>query len=506
MGIGNTGISPSYKVPRYIAKILLAAGAVSAASQRLKCLLIGKKTSGGAMVADASPIRCTDVDYLDAQAGIGSQLAMMGYTALSVPSVELWIAALSEPSGGTQATATIVIGGTWSTPGLLKFRIAGTEVAVSVTATNTIDEVGAAMVLAFNAKQRTPTTAAYNSSTDTCTVTSRNKGADEKDWILYYAADDAPSGLTLTITGSAAVNTNGVRLGASSSGTGSADPQNLITKIAKTRYARVAIGSNDTVWAPTWETHVNTKAGPLALLLDQLVFAHNGTKAAAISLAQTTLNAPRAQVLWYRNSENHPSQVASLVAAFRSVYEQTNPIHDWDGFALEALRAQAFEDDYPSDTEQDECLNAGVTPITTIDGVARVVRMITTYCVSNSVQDERCLDIGDIVMTDYATLDLKLLYETEFRPQNPIVRADPAPEDEPPAAGVAYPKLWNSKAAERLEEYYTNGWLSERPRGKWAPISDFYQPGGYIVSDVPLAVQRLQHRLDTVMRQISTVG
>lgn len=506
MSIGNTGISPSYKVPRYIAKILLAAGAVSAASQRLKCLLVGKKTSAGSMTADAAPIRVSSVDDLDAYAGPGSQLALMGYPAISVPSIELWIAAITEPGGGTAATATIVISGSWTVGGLLRFRIAGLDVVVNVGPTTTVDELGALIVLAFNAKTRSPVTAAYNGASDTVTLTTKNKGANEKDWILYYVGDDAPSGLALAITGSAAVNTNGVRLGASSSGTGAEDATTLITKLQKTRYARIALGHNDATNAALWETMVDTKAGPLSLLLDQLVFGHNGTKSQAISLAQTTLNAFRASVVFCRNAENHPAQLAALVAAFRSVYEQTNPLTDWDNFALSYLRPQAFEDDLLSDTEQDECLNAGVTPLNTVDGTVRIVRMITSYSMSGGVQDERCLDIGDVVMTDYATLDLKLMYETDFRPANPIVRADPAPEEEPPTAGIGYPRLWNSMVSARLRQYFANGWLAESPDGKWAPVSTFDRQKGCIVTDTPLPVARLQHRLDNVMRQIATVG
>jgi len=378
---------------------------------------------------------------------------------------------------------------------------------VNVTATNTIDEVGAAMALAFNAKTKLPVTSAYvgTGTTDTLTLTTKNLGVTEKDHILYYVPDDAPTGIILTITGSAAVNTNGVRFGVAG-GTGAEDATNIIAKLQKTRYARIAVGHNDSVNTALWETMVNTKAGPLSLLLDQLIFGHNGTKSQAITTAQTNLNNFRAQLIWMRNSENHPAVVAALVAAFRSVNEQTNPIYDWDAFALTYLRPQAFEADIPSDTEQDDCLNAGVTPITTVDGNARIVRMITSYCVSNSVQDERCLDIGDIVMTDYATLDIKSMYETDFRPQNPVVRPDPAPEEEPPTAGIAYPKLWNSKVSAKLQEYYANGWLSQRPVDAWAPVSTYYKPGGYIVTETPLAVQRLQHRLDNVMRQIATVG
>ncbi len=503
MSVGNTGVSPSYKVPRYIAKILLAAGAVSAASQRLKCLLVGKKTSAGAMTANAAPIKCTDVDFLDAQAGPGSQLGLMGYAALTVPSIELWIAAVTE--AGAAATVTIVISGAWTVGGVLRFRLAGVTISVSVGATTTIDELGALVALAFNAKQRLPVTCAYASISDTLTLTTKNLGVTEKDHILYYDALDAPSGLILTITGSAAVNTQGVRFGVAG-GTGAEDVTTLLTKLTKTRYARIAIGHNDSTNTALWETQMTSKAGPLVLLLDQLVVGHNGTKGQAIVVGQTNLNAFRASVVWCRNSENHPAVLAALVAAQRSVLEQTNPITDWDAFRLPYLAAQAFEDDIPSDTEQDECLNAGVTPLTTLDATVQIVRMVTSYCVSNAVQDERCLDIGDIVMTDYATLDIKLMYETEFRPSNPVVRADPAPEEEPPASGIGYPKLWNAKVSERLDDYYRAGWLSEPPKGQWAPVSTFIKAGGYIATDTPLAVQRIQHRLDNVMRQIATVG
>jgi hypothetical protein len=106
-------------------------------------------------------------------------------------------------------------------------------------------------------------------------------------------------------------------------------------------------------------------------------------------------------------------------------------------------------------------------------------------------------------MTDYATIDTKLLYETEFRPQNPYVGPDPAEGEEPPPAGVAYPKLWAAALSTRLQEYFANGWLEERPVGVWAPIVQYNKAGKYLQGDTPLAVRRVLHRVDNVIRQIS---
>lgn len=501
MTIGNTGISSSYKVPRYIAKIVFGAGSVSAGSGRLRCLLVGMKTSAGSMVADQDVVRVTSMDEVNAAAGAGSQLARMASKAVRIPSLELYLAAVTEPGAGTQATVTCVIAGTVSS-GVARFRVAGEAVNVNISATMTIDDVGAAIAAAFTAKTDLPCTCTYTSGSDTLTWTIKNKGAQGRDWILYHDPTDKPSALTLTFTGSATLNTNGYRFGAAGTGTGVEDVTTLLTKLTTQRYARIAVGHNDATNAALWETHVNTKAGPLSLLLEQLVFAHNGALAAAQSLAQTTLNAFRAQVLWMRNGESHPAELAAAKAAIRAVTEQANPVPDYDGLVLLGIAPHVFDADMPTDTEQDTALNNSLTPITTVDSTAQVVRSITSYSLNGAAQDERCLDIGDAVMTDYATIDSKLLWETEFRPQNPYVGPDPAEGEEPPPTGVAYPKLWGAALQDRMFEWFGEGWLEERPVGVWAPITDFNKPGRFILCDTPLAVRRVQHRLDNVIRQI----
>ncbi len=503
MAIGDTGIPPTFKRPGFIAKIHYAAGAVGAGSQRLKCLLVGMKTSAGSMTADQDIVGpVTDEDEADAYAGVGSQLAMMAYQALKVPGVELYMAAVTEPGGGTAATATITITGSVTQAGVLEFRIAGKTISVAVAATDSVDTVVTNIAAAINAYPRLPVTAAANTSTDIVTVTVRNKGAQGRLWSLYADATDGP-GVGVAIEGSAEANPGGEWFGASSTGTGSEDATTLLTKLTTERYARIAVGHNDTINAPLWETAINTNGGPLSLLLEQFIMGHNGTKASAKSLAQTTLNAFLGQVVWMRNSESHPCELAAWVAAHRSVNEQTNPVPDYDNLEMPYIAPQAFPSDFPSDPEQDEVLNAGVTPVTTINGSVRMVRAITTYCkTTGNAQDERCLDIGDATFPQYATMDLKALYDTDFRPSNPYVGPDPAPEQEPPPPGVGYPALWNGAVIARAESWYRSGWTEYPPTGSWEPKSGFNAAGRYIVDEIPMPVRRVQHRLDQVVRQV----
>lgn len=502
MSLGDTGISPSYKVPRYLAKIVFAAGAVSAGSQRLRCLVVGMKTASGTLTADGAPQKCTGDDEATTLGGARAQVTLMAYKALQVPSVELWMAAVSEPAAGTAATCTVLLAGTPGN-GMLRFRIAGVAIYVNTSASQTIDDIGTALAAAFNAKTKHPANATYDTGTDTLTLTIANKGAGGRDWTLVFDPTDKPSTLTVTVTGSSTIDSKRTKFGAAASGAGAEDVTTLLTKLTTGRYARIAVGHNDATNAALWETHVNTKAAPASLNLEHLVFGHNGTLTNAQSLAQTTLNAFRGQVFHVRNSENHPAELAAAKAAIRSVTEQTSPVPDYDGLLLSMLAPQAEETDCLTDAEQDTALNNGVTPGITVNGEVRCVRSITTYCLNGSAQDERCLDIGDAVMTDYACLDLKSMYETEFRPANPLVGPDPAEGEDLPPSGVAYPKLWSSKAAERLQTYFDNGWLEERPVGIYAPQSTYNKVGKYIASETPLVVRRVQHRLDNVVRQTS---
>jgi phage tail sheath gpL-like len=430
----------------------------------------------------------------------------MGYAALRIAAargVPLYLQAVSEPAG-TAATATVTIGGTWSSAGELVFRFAGQQVSVAVASGDTTTQVATAVAAAFNKYSALPATA--GSAAAVATLTCRNIGASQRDWILYYRPDlsTVPAGLTVTLAGSATVNTTGVRFGASGSGTGTEDVTTCLTFLTSKRYARIACGQSDATNAALWETQINTNAAPLSLLLEHMVFGHNGTTSAAISLAQTTLNAFRGQVVYHRNSEAHPAEIAAVNAALRAATEGTNPVPDYDNVELEGVPPQAFPADLLSDAEQNTLLNAGVTPVHTVNGTSRIVRAITTYCLNGAAQDERCLDIGDAVMPDYVTLDLRAVYESSFRRANPLVRPDPAPEEKEPPTGIGYPKLWNSQVAARVESiYYANGWVSSLPTGVWAPKATFNTTGKYIMCELPLDVSRVQHRLDQVVRQVS---
>ena len=496
------GVDALYKVPRFLAKIIFAAGNVGAGSLPLYTLYVGMKdTSLGTIVPDVDVVEVFSDEDINTLAGPRAQLANMARAGLAAkPTGRHFIAAVLEPAGGTYAQATLLLAGAWTTPGEIAITIAGTRISLGVTATDTIDDVGTALAARMTASIGLPVSTTYSAGTDTLTLVCANKGASGRDWIIGVDKTKMPSGMTATLTGSAALSGDRARLGVAGSGTGTEDVTNILTKLQTKRFARIAVAQSDATNLALWETHVNNKADATRLLLEQFVVGANGTQAAATSLAQTTLNAPRAQLLWQRNANTHPAVFASVMAAVRAGTEGITWVPDYDGFVLAGIPPQD-EADIHLDTENNVALQNGVTPLATGNNESSVVRAITTYCLNGATQDDRCLDVGDAVTADNATLDLKLLYETTFRPVNPLVGPDPLEGQKVPPEGVAYPRLWNTVAMKRAREWFASGWVEDPDT---TPIiSQFNATSRRIESLVPLVVRRIQHQLAVITRQQS---
>jgi len=502
------GFDSNYKTPRFAGKILYAAGAISAASLALSVLCVGMKTSAGSMVADQDVVQIQSEDEADSYAGAGSQLARMLYKALAFRgSAPIFAAAVAEPTG-TQATATIAFSGTVTAAGQLDIGIAGETVSVAINVGDSLDTIGANIVNYVNQKLRWPVLAdAYTPSDDLVTLKVKNKGVQGKDWILNVDMKQAPAGLTVTVTGSVTVGSSyRVRFGASSTGTGTEDVTNILTKLTSRRYARTALGQNDTTNAALWKSQVDALGGSTSMVYDQLVFATNKAYSTASTLS-AALNHVQSQILWYRNSESHWCEIAAAKAVLRANTEGNGQPPDYDAVSgngvlvgIAAIRA-GFESDLPSDTECNTALNAGITPITNFNGAAATVRSITSYYSFNGTPDYRVIDIGDPVVAEYVTLDMQLGWQTEFKAANPYIQDNPPPGAEPLPAKVGSPALWNAFAMRKLKQHQRDLRIEDPELNP--PDAVFNSTAKRIQGVIPFVPLRVQHQIGIIMRQQS---
>lgn len=238
-----------------------------------------------------------------------------------------------------------------------------------------------------------------------------------------------------------------------SGGTGVDSVTTLLgTVITTPQYDRIAPAQNDAVNAEAWHTFVNNQAAPLTGLLEHLVFATNSSFSAATTLAQTDLNAERAQLLWQVNGETIPSFVAAVFAANRCATEQADPDAAYDSYVLPGVAPQTQRADWPSTNTLIAALNDGITPVTTNESrQAYVVRSITTHSQDAFGNPQyTTLDTSDAVVPDYVRTTLRLYWTLVIKPANKRNGPDPGPTQRTAPAGMITPKQWTRFATQQL--------------------------------------------------------
>ena len=515
VGFPSTDFVPgAYGIVKY------GAGATSAASIPLKLLCVGMKASNasGTSVQDAEVDFIPDLPTADSLYGIGGQLTRCVQAAVGIQGVQVYGAPCAVPSGAAQATFTFTVTAAQTAPETLVIRIAGLTTSVGIGQSDTASTIATNIASAINAIPRCPFTAAAVAAVVTATCIT--PGLDGNSYIMFQSLLLCPGvscnlggvlwstftpSTTVVATGTfaqpSAVHSNGFYFKATTGGTvGAVEPTwpttigstvtdgsvtwtcwglvvtgggisagggsgqenvtNILAYIANAQYDRIALCQNDSTNLGRWLTQINNQAGPLTLLLQHVVAATNGTLTAATTLAQTTLNSQRFQMLWYLNSETHYSELAGVWAAIRTATEAVDPdagaVYALGGpsSVLPGVAPQSQRQDWPIHSVLVSALNNGVTPITTTpSGQAVMVRSITTHSLNGSLPDYSCLDTSEAVVPDFVLRSLLVYWISTFQPSNPRSAPDLPVNAVPYPAGVGYPKLWSAQANSILQAF-----------------------------------------------------
>jgi len=293
-------------------------------------------------------------------------------------------------------------------------------------------------------------------------------------------------------------------------GVGSDSVATLLANVIQTlQYDRIAAAQTDAVNAEAWATFVNAQAQPLIGITEHLVFGTNGDFATAVTIAQTDLNAERAQLLWENDGETVGSCLAATFGAIRTSVEQGDPDAAYDGYVLPGVAPQSQKSDWPNTNTLIAALNSGVTPVTTnAAGQPYVVRSITTHSMDEFGNPEyTTLDTSQAVVPDYVRLVLKLYFLTVFKPNNPRTGPDPAPTARAAPAGFATPMLWTQNATQQLMQLEQTSPPILLPGSTAANpvVSEWDVAGQRIMSVVPVVPCPNDHQLGVSVQNVTTV-
>lgn len=488
--IGNLAeLTPDDKVPGIYLKSTSEVGASEGVHYLLVC---GTKGSAGAITVDTQVVEIlSDADALY-WAGANSEGYCMLLRALSVGGVKIKYCAPTLTSTPTAATGTITIAGTWTTTGELYYRIGGRVVGpLSISTTDTVTTIAAALAALINAQSYYRVTA--TSSSGVVTLTAGNAGARGNNIIVFQDMTLAPAGLTSTIAGGTAVTSGAVPL---STGSGTESVANVLTATFADEYFTNAIAQRDSTNLGLWETQINTKLGPLEGRLENVVCGSPGTISAAGSLAQTTLNNSSFEMLWQEECETPIEEQVALHAAQRHQLEIQHPNNRYDRMLMPGVVPQEAVSKRPSRATQVAALNYGLTPIETRNNASYCVRAVTTRTQTDGGDaDNGTVDVAQWrVALEFRRRLAAML--TVHMTNHPYIVDNPADGDEPEVPeGTTYPKLIATDTSTLEYQLENDNWLAQvaanPPRCALHPTSATPRPVLY----APIIPKPLLHQI-----------
>lgn len=476
------GVSANDPTPNpAIIEVNFAQGASGGDSSEYEILLLGNKTSAGSATEDTViygpdsdvPMQ-TEADVI-ALFGTGSELHRM-WLRVNAINKETTVRALAvTASSGTAASGTIALATAATGSGTIRVWVGDEFVDTSVASGDAVDTIGAAVAASINTKTRWPVTAAYNSSTDTITITAKVKGPRGNE-IRFQAATIGSIGTTLT---------GGATDTALTSGATADDNTAALATILADRHFYIVSAANDATQLGALVTQVNTQAGASTGIRQGVFAGFTGSLASGITLA-TGRNAARGEIKWQKGSDWTGAELAANAAALYALFEiKPKPRTNWCNFGTRAAdqpywRVPAPRDasNHPTAADIKSALNNGLSPIAVVkkNGATKLVNRVTTRSLDGSQQDYRIRPAHKRTICDFFADDLGAVINERFGSSK---IGDDVPNGTPPLGS----------------EFVT----PERMRGAVIGVINSYDSNG---NWDPLGATRMKSNLE-VARQVS---
>lgn len=509
------GLSANTPNPGTYVQVNFAAGATSGAPAGQTALIIGNKTAAGAATPDtvvygpdtATPVQ-TETDVIT-QFGAGSQLhrAWKRFNRVNKTTPVYFVAAAE--SAGAQATGQVLVTGTATSAGNVRFWYGDEFVDTSVNVNDNATTIGGNIAQNINNNVNWAITA--TNVAGAVAITQKNHGP-EGNWVkiqvlagpvfapagvtvsvnglqwasgqsvttnsftvptaangFYFKVTNAGSGTTgtsqptwpTTIGATTVADSNGVvwtcwgtlsSQGIASLGGGSTPDNytNALTTVLANGYYNIILCDSDATNVGRVVAQVNTQANPLTGIRQRVFFGSVDTSSNAITVA-SSINAPRAEMIWGNATDITPLELAANNAAIYSLFEQTgNTGYRFVGrlnFSLFPTANPNFNDTAywfiqgsrngpaagPSTATITSLLNNGVTPIALLsNGNAQLVKRITTRSLNGSNQDWRIRDAHKVAIMDAWASAAVTLTQLQFGAKDLL---DPPKTGQSPAAG-----------------------------------------------------------------------
>lgn len=338
--------------------------------------------------------------------GAGSQAYLMAKAALAAnPYIDLTVAAIAD-SGSTKATGSIAIAAAATASGSIDVWIGDQLISTSVASGDSAVAIATAIKANIDAVANTLPIVTSALSTSTIPLTARNAGTCGNYIAMSYKINSVTATtVTLSQLGSGATDPD---VGAhGSAGT-------LLASIVAGGYTMIISQFNDSTNLGKIKTMLDFVSGAMEQRPAICVFGYTdevGSLANCKTLCGTTENHGRMTCgyISYASDNLAKSEQEKIAAAYGAmIASEPDPSRPLDGLVLAGISVPAVIDRLTR-TQQEDCLNNGVTPLAVVNEQVTIVRAISTYTLNAlSVADPTLLDITTIRTLDYVREQIRV--------------------------------------------------------------------------------------------------
>lgn len=370
--------------------------------------------------------------------GRGSELHRMAIRFFEQhPTGTLYAIAVPESSGGSpvKASQTLTFVSALTGRVTLRLYLGGETVEVSWSGSSTssvaITTMASDVCDAVLARADLAVTAQCSSGVVTFSAkhngTRGNQIECRAEWVRDTLTTQIGTSATSSGAGTtAAIGSSGNVLASGAAGSSAESITSALAALATDKYF-IAMAMNDSTAVAALTSWLASQSGVTLQYRDQAVVCSAASLGTASGSSTTQLQ-EREQMVWHLNSPNPPEECAAQVMAARSigdsaaggtlVGEETDPNANLDGLRLKSIRVQRSADDWPTITEQNSAMAAGLAvlvPDPARPGYARLLSSVTTRTkAADGSTNYSVLQTNVVTTIDYCADDLRADFSVTF--------------------------------------------------------------------------------------------
>ncbi|MCI0555737.1 MAG: phage tail sheath subtilisin-like domain-containing protein [Anaerolineae bacterium] len=342
----------------------------------LKCVFIGCKNQQQTAVAEDNTPYILSQTEVERLFGRGSMVeAMYRKAKRNAPLAEFWGVSTAQDAGAVRSFGNIRIKSLPSQNGMASVTIAGYNVAVPVTTTDTEEDIATRLATQVNKSKHLPVVADQDGTDATIVnITAKWRGGSGNDILMSVNKWSVDNKIGLEV----------LTVNQLSGGTGSNNIAAALTSLGDQPFDVIAVGFEGSTGAAStlneFFNHTDGRWAPHRQLFGHGVISSRGTFAELITLGEA-INYPHVSVMGYTGSLTPPWEWTASLSARMTQHLATPPEMSRPLQTLELTDVQPsiLMDDWYTTTENKSLIDAGISTFTVDpDRTVRISRIVTT--------------------------------------------------------------------------------------------------------------------------------